>query len=126
MLCPQPTPTMRIVLKHLLHKPSPSLLELLGKELDALLPDLRIDEARVQYERLPDGSPPFRVAMHLVTPGPDVAVEAADHTLRAALLKAFAAVREKIVHRNLKRARRREAAPSIELTRRRPAGGARR
>jgi len=114
---------MKIVLKHLLHKPSPSLLELLEKELDALLPDLRIDEARVQFERCPDGSPPFRVAIHLVTPGPDVMVETTDHTLRAALLKAFAAVRDKIAHRNLKRARRREAAPSIELTRRRPAGG---
>ena len=116
---------MKIILKHLHHNPSPSLLELLEKELEALLPDLRIDEARVLFERLPDASPPFRVAFHLVTPGPDVMVETTDHTLRAALLKAFEAVRDKIGHRNLKRARRRETAPAIELSRRRPAGGQR-
>ena len=116
---------MKIILKHLHHNPSPSLLELLEKELEALSPDLRIDEARVLFERLADASPPFRVAMHLVTPGPDVMVETTDHTLRAALLKAFVAVRNKIGHRNLKRAHRREAAPAIELSRRRPAGGGR-
>jgi hypothetical protein len=117
---------MRIVLKHLLHKPSPSLLELLERELDALLPDLRVDEARVRFERLTDASPPFRVAIQLVTPGPDVMVETTDHTLRAALLKAFVAVRGRIAHRASKRTRRREPAPSTALTRRRPAGGARR
>jgi hypothetical protein len=116
---------MKITLKHLHHNPSTSLLELLEKELEALSPGLRIDEARVVIERLPDASPPFRVAFHLVTPGPDVMVETTDHTLRAALLKAFDAVRDKIGHRNLKRARRREAAPAIELSRRRPAGGGR-
>jgi hypothetical protein len=116
---------MKIILKHLHHNPSPSLLELLEKELEALLSELRIDEARVLLERLPDASPPFRVAFHLVTPGPDVMVETTDHTLRAALLKAFEAVRDKIGHRNLKRTRRREAAPAIELSRRRPAGGQR-
>jgi hypothetical protein len=114
---------MKIVLKNLRHKPSPSLLELLEKELEALLPDLRIDEARVLFERLPDASPPFRVAFHLVTPGPDVMVETTDHTLRAALLKAFAALRDKIAHRNLKRVRRKAAAPAIELARRHPASG---
>lgn len=116
---------MKILLKHPHHTPSPSLLELLEKELEALLPELRIDEARVLFERLPDASPPFRVAFHLVTPGPDVVVEATDHTLRAALLKAIGAVREKIGHRNLKRSRRREVAPAIDLSRRRPAGGQR-
>jgi hypothetical protein len=114
---------MQILLKNLNHSPSDSLLELLEKELEALLPDLRIDEARVLFERLADVSPPFRVAIHLVTPGPDVMVETTDHTLRAALLKAFVAVRNKIGHRNLKRAHRREPAPAIELSRRRPAGG---
>ena len=97
---------MRITLKNLHHKPSPSLIELLEKELAALSTDLHIDEARVLFERRLDASPPFRVTFHLVTPGPDVEAETSDHTLRAALLKAFDALRSKIGHRHLKRARR--------------------
>lgn len=73
----------------------------------------------------PDRQP----ALYRVLPpgirGPDVIVSSTDHTLRAALLKAVAEFREKIDHRNLKRARRREEAPAIELTRRRPSGGQR-
>ena len=116
---------MKRLLRHVNHNPSWSLTELLDKELAALQGELRIDEARVRFERHNDSSPPFRVSMHLVTPGPDVVVESTDHTLRAALLKAFEVVREKIDRRHLKRARRREAAPAIELSRRRPAGGGR-
>lgn len=116
---------MKIILKHLNHRPSVSLTELLEKELAALAPDLRIDEARVWFERMADASPPFRVAFHLVTPGPDVMVEARDHTLRAALMKAVGAVRDKIGHRHWKRDRRRAAAAAISLSRRMPAGGVR-
>jgi hypothetical protein len=114
---------MKLTLTHRNHAPSASIVEMIDKELKALQPDLQIDEARVHLERSLTASPPFSASFHLVTPGPDVIVQATDHTLRAALLKAVAAVKDKIGHRNLKRARRREAAPAIELSRRRPAGG---
>ncbi len=116
---------MKLVLRHVNHHPSRSLTELLDKELDALRGELRIDEARVCFERLEDASPPFRVAMHLVTPGPDVVVEATDHTLRVALLKAVEEIRSKLVHRRRKRAGRRATAPAIALTRRHAAGPSR-
>ena len=116
---------MKLTLTHLNHAPSASIVEMIDKDLKALQPDLQIDEARVHLERSLTDSPPFSVSFHLVTPGPDVIVQATDHTLRAALIKAVAAVRGKIDHRNLKRVRRREAAPAIELSRRRPAGGQR-
>jgi hypothetical protein len=116
---------MKLTLTHRNHAPSASIVEMIDKELKSLPPDLHIDEARVHLERSLTDSPPFSASFHLVTPGPDVIVQATDHTLRAALLKAVAAVRGKIDHRNLKRVRRREAAPAIELTRRRPAGGQR-
>lgn len=97
---------MKLILKRLHHEPSGSLLDLLNKELAGLAPSLHIDEAHVTLERRLEASPAFRVAMHLVTPGPDVDAEACDHTLRAALTKAFEVVRSKIGHRHLKRARR--------------------
>jgi ribosome-associated translation inhibitor RaiA len=117
---------MKLTLTHHNHEPSDSIVEMIGKELKSLQPDLQIDEARVHLERSLSGSPPFSASIHLVTPGPDVTAQATDHTLRAALLKAVAGVRARIEHRNQKLSRRREAAPAIELTRRRPSGSQRR
>jgi len=118
-----PSGPMKLTLTHRNHAPSASIFEMIHKELTSLQPDLQIDEARVHLERSLTNSPPFSASLHLVTPGPDVIVKATDHTLRAALLKAVAAAKDKIDHRNVKRAKRREAAPAIELSRRRPAGG---
>jgi hypothetical protein len=113
---------MKLTLTHRNHAPSVSVIEMIENELKSLLPSLQIDEARVRLERSLTDSPPFSVSFHLVTPGPDVIVRSSDHTLRAAILKAFQRIAAKIGHREVKRARRRVTAPAIELTRRRPAG----
>ena len=42
-----------------------------------------------------------------MTPGPDVIVKSSDHTLRAAILKAFERIAGKIGHRRAKRVQRR-------------------
>lgn len=97
---------MKITLNSIHHKPSAPLMSFLRKELGSLEPDLRIDEARVRLVRDAEASPPFSVAFHLVTPGPDVTAESRDHTLRAALLKAFGVLRGKIGHRRAKQTRR--------------------
>lgn len=116
---------MKLTLSHHNHAPSISIIEMIENELKSLLPLLQIDEARVHLERSLTDSPPFSASFHLVTPGPDVIVSSTDHTLRAAVLKAFKGIEDKIEHRQVKRTRRREVAPAIELTRRRPAGGKR-
>ena len=92
--------TMKLILQHRLHQPSPSFTALLEQEFAALSGRLRIDEARVLVERLPDASPPFRISAHLVTPGPDVSAEATDHTLRAALHKLLDSIGDKITQRS--------------------------
>ena len=97
---------MKITLQNHHHIPSASMVEMITTQLKSLQSALQIDEARVRIERSLTASPPFKVFFHLVTPGPDVRAGAADHTLRAALLKAFAAVSDKIDLRHLKRARR--------------------
>jgi ribosome-associated translation inhibitor RaiA len=114
---------MKLTLTHRNHAPSKSIVEMIDKELKSLQPDLQIDEARVHLERSLTDSPPFNASFHLVTPGPDVIVKSNDHTLRAAILKAFQRIAGKIGHRREKRAKRRVPAPAIDLTRRRPAGG---
>lgn len=116
---------MKLTLRHRNHAPSKSIVEMIENELKSLQPDLQIDEARVRLERSLTDSPPFSVAFHLVTPGPDVIVKSSDHTLRAAILKAFQRIAAKIGHRHEKRSRRRVKAPAIDLTRRRPVGGQR-
>lgn len=78
------------------------------------------------YDRSLTESPPYSASFHLVTPGPDVIVSSSDHSLRAAALKAFKLIDEKIEQRQTKRSLRREAAPAIELTRRHPSGSPRR
>lgn len=80
-------PVMKLSLKTGLYQPSVSFSSLLREKLAALCKLLRIEEARIIVEKRAECSPPFRLSAHLVVPGPDIVVESADHTLRAALHK---------------------------------------
>jgi ribosome-associated translation inhibitor RaiA len=91
---------MKLILKHRFHQPSASFTALVESELTSLGSQLRIDEARLCIEHLPELSPPFRISAHLVTPGPDVMAEATDHTLRAAFAKVIRQLGERIGHRS--------------------------
>lgn len=97
---------MKIIVKHLHHKPSTSLTALIEQQLKELGKTRQIDEARVVIERRLEASPPFSVSGHLVTPGPDVFAEAADHTLRAAWQKTMTQLAANIGQLHEKRARR--------------------
>ena len=107
-MCPSIQPAMKLTLTHRNHAPSKSLVEMIDKELKSLEPNLQIDEARVCLERSLTDSPPFSASFHLVTPGPDVIVRSNDHTLRAAVLKAFQRIAGKIDRRHAKRSQGRE------------------
>lgn len=112
------TTPMKLTLTHRNHSPSKSIVEMIQNELKSLEPDLQIDEARVHLERSLTDSPPFNASFHLVTPGPDVIVKSNDHTLRAAILKAFQRIAGKIGHRHAKRAQRREKTHITAVPRR--------
>ena len=99
-------PPMKITVNYLNHEPSDSFAAHLEKELRAFGAIRQIDEARASLERRPEMSPPFRVALHLITPGPDFAAEAVDHTFRAALTKAINELHGKIEDRLASRKRR--------------------
>lgn len=97
---------MKTVIKHLNHQSSASFIAHLEQELQAFNKIRQIDEAFVTLEHRLEASPPFRVALRLVTPGPDFDAEAVDHTLRAALAKAVAELHDKIEDRRASRGRR--------------------
>ena len=97
---------MKLHIRHRHHQPSPSFTALVASQLESLSPALQIDEARVLIERRLEASPAFRIAAHLVTPGPDIQAEGVDHTLRAALQKLIAGLSDRISYRQDKRARR--------------------
>lgn len=94
---------MKLVLKTRQYSLSPSFAALVGAELEVLATRRQIDEARVLIERRPEASPAFRVAAHLVTPGPDIAAEAVDHTLCAAFAKTVTLLEARIGRRKIKR-----------------------
>lgn len=79
------------------------------KQILALGPLRQIDEAKVQIARERDASPPYRVHVHLVTPGPDISAEARDHTFAAALGKVIKTVTEEIKKRAARRMTRHRA-----------------
>ena len=88
------------------HRDTPSTAtvdKLVEEGILALQPRLQIDEANVRLEHRGESSPAFRVAVHLVTPGPDVFAESEDHTLRAAVEKVLKQLRDKITDRGAKR-----------------------
>jgi ribosome-associated translation inhibitor RaiA len=113
---------MKLTLKHQSHQSSPSFAALIKERIGFLAKVLRIDEARTLVERRTESSPPFRLAAQLVTPGPDVFAEAADHTLRAALHKLVKQLKGRIEHRRQKRAKRLRESPLKALSGRAFAG----
>jgi len=102
---------MRLTVEHFDLRSTNSLDTLIEERILALGPRLQIDEARVRLERRHELSPPFRVAVHLVTPGPDLRAESQDHTILAAIEKVMLDIESRLNHRDGKRLRK--IRPSI-------------
>lgn len=104
-----------MTIQHTFVRSTDAVDSLIEERIFALQPRIEIEEARVRLEHSRHASPPYRVALHLVTPGPDLKAEGRDHTLRAALAKAVAQLECLIVNKGIKRMRRRRSqlqAPS--------------
>ncbi len=102
---------MKIILVHRLLRINESVTAHVNERLRKLAALARIETAEVRLERHPSKSPPFSVRLHLAVPGPDLHVEETEHTLQAALHKAFAKLSRQIRHRKeAVQARRRLAA----------------
>ena len=109
---------MQIVIAHKHVKSVDEQDRLVEQRLFALADRLQIDEARVVFERRWDGAPPYRVGIHIVTPGPDVLAEGMDQTLPAAVLKSLRQLEGKVRDRaNRTRQRSRSHLQAVEIGR---------
>jgi len=97
---------MKLLIRQVHHEISRSFAALIHREIKSLEPLLVIEEARISIERRFESSPGFYVGILLVTPGPDIHVEACDHTVHAAMRKTVDRLHDKIRERGERRAER--------------------
>lgn len=97
---------MKLITEHHNLRSTDELDSLVEERILAFEPRLQIDEARVRLECRWERSPAYRVAIHIVTPGPDLRVEGHDHTIRAAIGKALTNLDARLRHRERKPVRR--------------------
>ena len=97
---------MKLNVQHLNLRSIHELDSLVEDRILALQPRLQIDEANVRLECRSEESPAYRVAVHLVTPGPDLLAEGRDHTLRTAIRKALLELEDRFQDREHKSIRR--------------------
>lgn len=87
--------------------------DLVAERLAGIAGRRHIDEAIVRITRHSEASPPWEISIHLVTPGPDLTANTADHTLAAALGKNIAELEDILDAREAKRSgRHRTNGPS--------------
>ncbi len=103
---------MKLTLQHTSIRSTDPLDSWIEHRIFELERRLRIDEASVRLAHRPELSPPYEVAVHLVTPGPDVLATGRDHTLRAAFGKVMAELEERITNRTTRHRERARTAAS--------------
>jgi ribosomal subunit interface protein len=97
---------MKLNVQHHNIRSTDELDSLLEERILKLEPRLQIDEACVRLECRWEKSPAYRVAIHIATPGPDLETEGRDHTVRAAIGKAFLDLEDRLRDREHKSIRR--------------------
>ena len=97
---------MKLTVRHHNLRSTHEVDSLLEENILDLEPRVQIDEARVQLECRWQHSPAYRVAIHIVTPGPDLKAEGQDHTIRAAIGKALTHLEDRLRYRERKPLRR--------------------
>jgi ribosomal subunit interface protein len=93
---------MKLNVQHHNLRSTHELDSLLEQRIFKLEPRLQIDEACVRLECRWEKSPAYRVAIHIATPGPDLKAEGRDHTVRAAIGKAFLDLEDRLRDREHK------------------------
>lgn len=80
---------MKTILVHRSLRPDARLATRVREKLNKLASLARIEVAEVTFEHSAASSPPFVVRIHPAVPGPDLHLEEKEHTLQAAVHKAF-------------------------------------
>ena len=106
---------MKLIVHHANLRASERLDRWIEECLLGLLPLVRIEEARIRLEHVPSASPAYRATAHLLVPGPDLRVEAVDHTPQNAFAKVLAQLKAGAIHRAARRLRKHLLAPRITV-----------
>ncbi|MGZ8901702.1 MAG: hypothetical protein ACXW3Z_16545 [Limisphaerales bacterium] len=102
---------MKVNIQHR-HRGDKELTERLVRSSLAVIGQRRtITEAYVRIEERPELSPSITVLAHLATPGPDIVVQASDHSPAAAIAKAEEKIRSCIADKERKIANRAQRSP---------------
>ncbi len=104
---------MKLILQHANLGATERLDRWIEECLVGLLPLVRIEEARIRLEHVPSASPAYRATAHLLVPGPDLRVEAVDHTPQTAFAKVMAQLKASALHRAARRLRKHLLAPRL-------------
>jgi hypothetical protein len=96
-------------------RPVLAIERLVERRLSALAARQRLEEAVVRLGEIPEASPRFRARVILRVPGPDIYVDAADHTARVAVEKALAAAEAKVADRVSRRVAQRRRRPLLAV-----------
>lgn len=100
---------MKLILQHVHVRPA-DRLDWVAPHLLHLQPLLAIEAAYLRLEYRAGASPAFHASLHLVIPGPDIRLEAVDHTARTAAARLLAELRlrarQHVARRNMRRGRR--------------------
>jgi ribosome-associated translation inhibitor RaiA len=97
---------MKITIRHHLLRSRHDLDVMVEERLLALAQTNPLEDARVSLEYRAEESPAFRAEVCVSVPGPDLRVEAVDHTVRSAAQRALAELEGKLRERTLRRERR--------------------
>lgn len=102
---------MKVSIQHR-HTGNKELTDRLVRSSLAMIGQRRtITDAFVRIEERPELSPSVTVLAHLMTPGPDIVVQASDHSLAAAISKADEKIRTCIAEKERKIADRARRSP---------------
>jgi hypothetical protein len=94
---------MKLTIQHFGVPSTDALDSQVEERLLALAPRLRIDEAIVTLAHRREYSPPFRARIFIETPGPDLFVEAAGHTVDGTFTQAMTELGRKLATRDRNR-----------------------
>jgi len=109
---------MKLTIRHRRLRSFHALDAMVEDRLFALAEIARIDDASVILEHRDEESPPYRAEVHIAVPGPDLSVEAVDHTVAGAFRRAVTELEGRLRERAGRRTTHRRRGNGFRIGRR--------
>lgn len=96
---------MKLTIHHQKLRSSHALDSMVEQQIFVLTELIRVDDATVVLQHRPEESPAYRAEVRVAVSGPDLTVEAVDHTIENAFLRAATELETKLRERAFRRDR---------------------